>query len=59
MTEFRVSRGSDLVAGEAQDGRSDVLKDVAMEMATASTSIPAETAGATILETMERNDNGK
>ena len=33
--------------------------DVAMEMATAATSIAAETAGATIFEPMERNENGK
>jgi len=30
-----------------------------MEMATAATSIAAETAGATIFEPMERNENGK
>jgi hypothetical protein len=33
--------------------------DVAMEMATATTAIGAETVGATILEQMERNENGK
>ena len=32
--------------------------DVAMEMATAATSIAAETAGATIFQLMERKENG-
>ena len=32
--------------------------DVALEMATAATSIAAETAGATILQTIERAENG-
>jgi hypothetical protein len=59
MTEFRVSGRSDLDAGEAENGRSDAPMDVAMEMATAATSIAAETAGATIFEPMERNENGK
>ena len=59
MTEFRVSRRSDLDAGEAENGRSDAPMDVAMEMATAATSIAAETAGATLFEPMERNENGE
>jgi len=59
MTDVRVSGRSDLDAGEAENGRSDAPMDVAMEMATAATSIAGETAGATILEPMERNENGK
>ena len=58
-TESRVSGRSDLDAGEAADGRSDAPMEVAMEMATAATSIPAESAGATIFDPMERNENGK
>jgi hypothetical protein len=53
MTESRVSGRSDQDAGEAENGRSDAPMDVAMEMAMAATSIPAETAGATIFEPME------
>jgi hypothetical protein len=59
MTEVRVSGRSDLDAGEAGDGRSDASMEVAMEMATAATPVAAETAGATIVEPMERNENGK
>jgi hypothetical protein len=59
MTEFRVSVRSDLDAGEAGNGRSDAPMDVAMEMATAATTIAAETAGAIIFDPMERNENGK
>jgi len=59
MTEFRGSERSDLDAGEAGDGRSDAPMDMAMEMATVVTSIAAETAGVTIFEPMERNENGK
>jgi len=59
MTKFRVSGRSDLDAGEAGDGRSDAPIEVVMEMATVATSIAAETAGATIFELMERNENGK
>jgi hypothetical protein len=58
MIEFRVSRRSDLDAGEAGNGRSDTPLDVAMEMGTAATSIAAQCAAATIFEPMERNDNG-
>jgi len=53
MTEARGSERSDLDTGEAGDRRSDAPVDVAMEMTT------AETAGATIFELMERNENGK
>jgi len=59
MTEARVSGRSDLDKGEAGDGRSDAPMDVAMEMATAATPVAAETAGTTIVEPMERNENGK
>jgi len=45
--------------GEAGIGRSDMPVDVAMEMTTATTSIAAETAGRTIFQLMERNENGK
>jgi len=58
MTEFRVSRRSDLDTGGAENGRSDAPMDVATEMATA-TAIATETAGAGIFEPMERNENGK
>jgi len=53
MTEARGSERSDLDRGEAGDRRSDAPVDVAMEMTT------AETAGATMFEPMERNENGK
>jgi len=59
MTEFRGSERSDLDVGEAGDVKSDAPMDMAMEMATAATSIAAETAGVTIFESMERNKNGK
>jgi hypothetical protein len=39
MTEFRVSRRSDLDPGEAGTEKIDASMDVAMEMATARTSI--------------------
>jgi len=59
MTKFRVSGRSDLDAGEAGNGRSDTPMDVAMEMATAEKSNTVETAGGTICEPTERNQNGK
>jgi len=59
MTEFRVSVRSDLDAGEAEQGRSDAPMDVAMEMATATTPVAAETVGAAIFEPMKRNENRK
>ena len=59
MAEFRGSERSDLDAGEGGDGRSDAPMDMAVEMATAATSIPAETAGVTVFEPMGRNENGK
>jgi len=59
MTEVRGSERSDLHTGEAGKGRSDAPMDVAMEIATTATSIAAETAGATIFEPMERNENRK
>jgi len=59
MTKFRVSLRSDLDAGEAENGRSNMHIDVAMEIATAVTSIAPETACATIFEPMERNENVK
>jgi len=59
MTEFRVSGRSDLDAGEAGNERCDAPMDVATKMATAVTAIATETAGATIFEKMERNENGK
>jgi hypothetical protein len=55
MTEFRVNKSSDIEAGEAGDGRSDVPEDVAMEMVTSATSIAAVIAGATRFGPMERN----
>jgi hypothetical protein len=59
MTEVAGSERSGLDTGDAADGRSDPPMDMAMEMAMAVTSITAETAGATIVEPMERHDNGK
>jgi len=59
MSEARVSERIDLDMGEAGNRRSDAHMDVAMEMATAATSIAMETAGATIFELMERNENRK
>ena len=59
MTEARGSERSGLDMEEAVDGRSHAPMDMAMEMATAVTSITAETAGATIFEPMERYENGK
>ena len=59
MTKARVSGSSDLDMGEVGDGRSDVPIDLAMERALAATPLAAETAGATIVEPMERNGNGK
>ena len=59
ITECRVSRRSDLDGGEGGNGRSGAPMDVAMEIAMAATAIAAETAGATISERMERNENGK
>jgi len=58
MTEVRVSERSDLDTGVAGDGRSDAPMDLAMEMATAATPTAAETAGRTIFDQKERNDNG-
>jgi outer membrane biosynthesis protein TonB len=59
MTEVRVSERRGMDTGEAADGRSDVPMDMAMEMATAVTSIAAGTAGEAALEPMERKENGK
>jgi hypothetical protein len=59
MTEVRVSERRGLDTGEAADGRSDAPMDMAMEVATAVTSIAAGTAGEAALEPMERNENGK
>jgi len=48
ITEFRVRGRSDLDTGEAGNEKSDAPVYVGMQMATAATSIAAETAGATI-----------
>jgi hypothetical protein len=45
--------------GEAVDGTSDVPMSMAMEMATAVTSIAVGTAGDATHEPVERNKNGK
>jgi hypothetical protein len=58
VIEVRVSESCGLDTGEAADGRSEVSMDLAMEMATAVTSIAAETAGEATLEPMEKNENG-
>jgi hypothetical protein len=59
MTAVRVSESRGLGMGEAADGRSNAPMDMAMEMATAVSSIAAGTAGEAALEPMERNENGK
>jgi len=59
MTEVRVSRRSQLDGGEAGDVTSDAPMDVAIEMARPAIPGAKETAGATIAEPMERNQNGK
>jgi len=59
MTDVRVSERRGLDTGEAADGRSDAPMDMAMEKATAVTSIAAGNAGEATLELMERNENGK
>jgi len=59
MTEVRASEMSDLDMGEAGDGSSDAPMDVAMQMGTTVTPIAADTAGATMIEPMERNEHGK
>jgi len=59
MNEARGSGRSDLDTGEMGDGRSDAPVDVAMKIATAATPVATQTAGATVVEPMERNKNGK
>jgi hypothetical protein len=53
VTEVRGSKRSSLDMGGAADRRCDTPMDMAMEMATAVTSIAAETAGEDTLEPME------
>jgi len=59
MTKVRGSQRCGLDTGEAADGRSDAPMYMAMEMATAVTSIAAETAGEHTIVPMQRNRNGK
>jgi len=59
MTNFRGSESSHLEAGVAGDGRSDAAMNIVIDVATAATSIPAETAGVTIFEPRERNESRK
>jgi len=59
MTEFTVSRRSDLDAEDAGDEWSDKPMDVTMEMATSARSIAAETVGTAIFDMMETHKNGK
>jgi len=59
LTEVRESERSGLDTEEAAEWIRDAPRDMAMEMATAVTSIAAETAGATVIEPMETNENGK
>jgi len=54
MTEIRVRMRNTLEAGDTGDGRSNVPMDVAMEMATAVTSITVETEGTIIVELMQK-----
>jgi hypothetical protein len=59
MSEARVGRRSDLDTGEARNGRSDLTMDLEMEMMVkVATPVAVETAGATIVELMERNEHG-
>jgi hypothetical protein len=59
MTEVRGSERSSLDTGGTGDGWSDAPMDMAMEMATAVTSIATETVGEDRLDLMERNENGQ
>jgi hypothetical protein len=59
MSEVRGRERSGLDTGEAVDWRSDVPMDMAMEMAMVVTSITVDTAGATTVEPMKRNENRK
>jgi len=59
VTEARVSESSGQDAGEAGDSRSDPPVDVVMVMTTAVTPTHTDTAGTTMFELMERNENGK
>jgi hypothetical protein len=59
MTGFRGSKRSDLDAGDGGGGRSEAPLDMAIEMATAATSMAAETVGLTISELIMSNKNGK
>ena len=54
-----MSEGSDLDAGEAGDRRSDPPMNGSMELVIAATLIAAETAGATVVQPIERNENGQ
>jgi hypothetical protein len=59
MTKVRGRGRSNLDTGEAGDGRSNAPMDMAMVMVTTVTPIAEESTGATIVEPMERNENGK
>jgi len=59
MTEFTVSRRSDLDTENAGDEWSDEPMDVTTEMATSATSIAAETVGTAIFDIMETHKNRK
>jgi len=58
MSKARVSERSDLNTGQPGDRRCDMPMDIAMEMTTAVTPTAVETAGTTIFQLMERNENG-
>jgi hypothetical protein len=59
MTEARGNKRSDLDTGQAENRRSDMPMDVAIEMTTVATPSTAQTAGATMFAPMKRNENGK
>ena len=59
VTEVRGSESSGLDTGGAAGWRSNAPKDMAMEMATAVTSLATETPSKDTLELIERNENGK
>ena len=59
LTEVRGNTKNGLDTGEAADGSSDAPREMAMEIATALSSIAAETAGEDTLQPREKNANRK
>jgi len=59
MTELQVRKSSELNITEAGDGKCYTPHDVAKVMITVETSMDVETAGATIFECFQTNENVK